>query len=88
MEEAGRTKGESARARSGKARQAEPETRMVIGDVIRPETLFDAVDAVDAVVLTLRSDGSSSQDGERRLRRRAQRPACARLANRRGYAVR
>lgn len=48
----------------GKARQLPPETRMVIGDVIRPETLFDAVDAVDAVVFTLGSDGGGKIGAE------------------------
>jgi uncharacterized protein YbjT (DUF2867 family) len=37
---------------------------MVIGDVIRPETLFDAVDAVDAVVFTLGSDGGGKIGAE------------------------
>jgi uncharacterized protein YbjT (DUF2867 family) len=40
-----------------KAAQLPPEAQVVIGDVTRPETLHGAVDGIDAVVITLGSDG-------------------------------
>jgi uncharacterized protein YbjT (DUF2867 family) len=41
-----------------KARQLPPEAQVVFGDVTRPDTLSSAVDGVDAIVLTLGSDGA------------------------------
>ena len=41
---------------SGKARRLPHEAQVVVGDVIRPDTLTGAVDGVD-VVFTLGSDG-------------------------------
>ena len=48
----------------GQASQLRPEAQVVIGDVTRPETLFDAVDGVDAVVFTLGSDGGGKVGAE------------------------
>lgn len=48
----------------GRARQLPPETRVVIGDVTRPETLSDAVDGIDAVVFTLGSNGGGKVGAE------------------------
>jgi uncharacterized protein YbjT (DUF2867 family) len=47
-----------------KARELPTEARVVIGDVMRPETLSDAVDGVDAVVFTLGSDGAGKVGAE------------------------
>ena len=41
----------------GKARQLPASVQLVVGDVTRPGTLPAAVDGVDAVVITLGSDG-------------------------------
>jgi uncharacterized protein YbjT (DUF2867 family) len=41
-----------------KARKLPPQTEIVIGDVTIPDSLGSAVDGVDAVVLTLGSDGA------------------------------
>ena len=50
------------------------EADIAIGDVTRPDTLAAAVDGVDAIVLTLGSDGAGGAGAEtRRLRRRPQR---------------
>jgi uncharacterized protein YbjT (DUF2867 family) len=49
---------------SGKARRLPPEAQVVVGDVTRPETLAAAVDGVDAVVLTLGSDGAGKEGAE------------------------
>ena len=48
----------------GKARQLPPEAQVVIGDVTQPDTLAGAVDGVDAVVLTLGSDGAGRVGAE------------------------
>lgn len=48
----------------GKAVQLPPEARVVVGDVTRRETLAAAVDGVDAVVLTLGSDGGGKAGAE------------------------
>jgi uncharacterized protein YbjT (DUF2867 family) len=47
-----------------KARRLLPEAGVVVGDVTRPETLPQAVDGVDAVVLTLGSDGAGKIGAE------------------------
>ncbi|HET9873930.1 MAG TPA: SDR family oxidoreductase [Propionibacteriaceae bacterium] len=47
-----------------RARQLPPDTELVVGDVTRPDTLPDAVDGVDAVVLTLGSDGTGRTGAE------------------------
>ena len=47
-----------------KARQLRPEAQVIIGDVTRPDTLFEAVDGVDAVVFTLGSDGAGKVGAE------------------------
>ena len=44
-----------------KARALPAEAEVVIGDVTRPETLSDAVDGIDAVVLTLGSRGGKAE---------------------------
>jgi uncharacterized protein YbjT (DUF2867 family) len=49
---------------AGKARLLPPETQVVVGDVTRPDTLPVAVDGVDAVVLTLGSDGAGRVGAE------------------------
>ena len=46
------------------ARLLPAETQIVVGDVTRPETLAAAVDGVDAVVLTLGSDGAGQRGAE------------------------
>lgn len=51
---------DTAKARSVLPSQAE----IVVGDVTRPETLTAAVDGVDAVILTLGSDGAGSRGAE------------------------
>jgi uncharacterized protein YbjT (DUF2867 family) len=48
----------------GKGRELPPETRVVVGDVARPDTLLDAVAGVDAVVFTLGSDGAGKVGAE------------------------
>jgi uncharacterized protein YbjT (DUF2867 family) len=48
----------------GKARQLPPEAQVVVGDVTRPDTLSGPVDGVDAVVLTLGSDGAGKVGAE------------------------
>jgi len=48
----------------GKARILPPEAEVIVGDVTRPDTLPSAVDGVDAVVLTLGSDGASKVGAE------------------------
>ena len=66
MEEALR-EGHAVRAlvrNAGKARQLPPEAQVVVGDVTRPDTLSGAVDGVDAVVLTLGSDGAGKVGAE------------------------
>lgn len=48
-----------------KARSVLPaDADLVVGDVTRPETLTVAVDGVDAVILTLGSDGAGSSGAE------------------------
>jgi uncharacterized protein YbjT (DUF2867 family) len=49
---------------SGKGRRLPPEAQVVVGDVTQPETLGAAVDGVDAVVLTLGSDGAGKVGAE------------------------
>lgn len=50
---------------SAKARRLLPEeTQVVVGDVTRPDTLQPAVEDVDAVVLTLGSDGGGAAGAE------------------------
>ena len=48
----------------GKTRQLPSEAHVVIGDVTRPDTLSGAVDGVDAIVLTLGSDGAGRVGAE------------------------
>jgi uncharacterized protein YbjT (DUF2867 family) len=48
----------------GKGRELPPETRVVVGDVTRPDTLLDAVAGIDAVVFTLGSDGAGKVGAE------------------------
>jgi uncharacterized protein YbjT (DUF2867 family) len=43
-----------------KARRLPPDVQVVVGDVTRPESLRDAVGGVDAIVLTLGSDGTKA----------------------------
>jgi uncharacterized protein YbjT (DUF2867 family) len=47
-----------------KARKFPKEVQLIIGDVIRPETLAAAVDGVDAIVFTLGSDGAGKVGAE------------------------
>ncbi|MEU5655112.1 SDR family oxidoreductase [Streptomyces sp. NPDC047737] len=47
-----------------RARQLPPEAHIVVGDVTDPETLPPAVAGVDAIVLTLGSDGSGHSSPE------------------------
>ena len=47
-----------------KARPLAPGADIVIGDVTLPQTLVDAVDGVDAIVLTLGSDGQGKAGAE------------------------
>ena len=47
-----------------KTRQLPSEAQVIIGDVTRPDTLSGAVDGVDAVVLTLGSDGAGRVGAE------------------------
>jgi uncharacterized protein YbjT (DUF2867 family) len=47
-----------------RARGLPPEAQLVVGDVTRPETLGAAVDGVDAIVLTLGSDGGGKVGAE------------------------
>lgn len=47
-----------------KARQLPAGVQIVVGDVTRPDTSPAAVDGVDAVVFTLRSDGAGSVGAE------------------------
>jgi uncharacterized protein YbjT (DUF2867 family) len=49
---------------AGKARELAPEAQVVGGDVTRPDTLSGAVNGVDAVVLTLGSDGAGKVGAE------------------------
>jgi len=46
------------------AGQLRPAAQVVIGDVTRPETLAGAVDGVDAIVVTLGSDGAGKTAAE------------------------
>ncbi len=48
----------------GKAKRLPHEAKVVVGDVTRPETLSAAVDAVDAIVFTLGSDGEGRVGAE------------------------
>ena len=47
-----------------KARQLLPDAEVLVGDLIRPDTLTAAVDGVDAIVFTHGSDGGKA-DAER-----------------------
>jgi len=47
-----------------KARQLPPYAEVVVGDVTRPETLLPALEGVDAIVLTLGSDGAGKVAAE------------------------
>ena len=47
-----------------KARELHPQARVIIGDVTRPDTLFEAVYGVDAIVFTLGSDGAGKVGAE------------------------
>lgn len=47
-----------------KARQLPQDAEVVVGDVTRPETLLPAVEGVDAIVLTLGSDGAGKVGAE------------------------
>lgn len=47
-----------------KARQVNAQAQVMIGDVTRPDTLRDAVDGVDAIVLTLGSNGLGKAGAE------------------------
>ncbi len=47
-----------------KARQLPREAQVVLGDVTRPDTLPAAVDAIDAIVFTLGSDGAGKVGAE------------------------
>ena len=47
-----------------KGRQLPADTQLVVGDVTRPDTLPAAVDGIDAVVLTLGSDGAGKVGAE------------------------
>ena len=47
-----------------KGRQLPADAQLVVGDVTRPDTLAAAVDGVDAVVLTLGSDGAGKAGAE------------------------
>jgi uncharacterized protein YbjT (DUF2867 family) len=48
----------------GKAHQLPTDVQVVVGDVTRPETLVEAVQGIDAVVLTLGSDGAGKVGAE------------------------
>lgn len=48
----------------GKTEQLNPKAQVVTGDVTRPETLFGAVEGIDAVVFTLGSDGAGKVGAE------------------------
>jgi uncharacterized protein YbjT (DUF2867 family) len=50
--------------KSSKKNQLPREVQVVTGDVTRPDTLFPAVDGVDAVVFTLGSDGAGKAGAE------------------------
>lgn len=49
---------------AARARQLPREAQVVVGDVTRPETLSAAVEGIDAVVLTLGSDGAGKVGAE------------------------
>lgn len=61
---AGHTVRALARDRGKAARLLPPHTYSVVGDVTQPESLDAAVDGVDAVVLTLGSDGAGAVGAE------------------------
>ena len=49
---------------AGKARNLPASAQVIIGDVTEPETLIDAVDDIDAVVMTLGSEGFGKAGAE------------------------
>jgi uncharacterized protein YbjT (DUF2867 family) len=60
-------KGHAVRAlvrNQSKAARLPPDTQVIVGDVTRPDTLARAVDGVDAIVLTLGSDGAGKAGAE------------------------